>query len=270
MKVLAIQGSPHKGNTYARVERFGSVLTSLGGVDFEHVPLKDMNIQPCRGCFLCFYKGVDTCPLEDDKADLARRLDEADGVVFATPVYSMHVSYLLKTFMDRFAYNFHRPRYFGKYAVGLAVAGVTGLNETLDYIKMVSSSWGYEYLGDMRYIDTPTVMAVEGFVDVKDKTEDVTRRLHRAITTRPPRSLTMKDYMHFHMMRAAYSRMEAVAPVDYAYWKDKGWLDPGVNYFMSHVKGSVLKSLAPRFIAWVVGRSIDKKLARPGSSRPQD
>jgi multimeric flavodoxin WrbA len=266
MKVLAIQGSPHKGNTFERVERLGNILASMGGVEFEHIALKDIVIQPCRGCFLCFYRGVDACPLHDDKPELARKLDEADAVVFATPVYSMHVSYLLKIFMDRFAYNFHRPRYFGKYAVGLAVAGVSGLKETLGYLKLVAQAWGYEYLGDMGYIDTPTIMAAEGFVEVKDTTEKVARLLHHAVTTKPPRKLTLRDYMHFHMMRAAYSRMEAIVPVDYAYWRDKGWLEPGAEYFMSNVKGSVLKSMVPRLMAWIVGRSMDRKFARMGLS----
>jgi len=260
MKVLAVQGSPHKGNTFERVERFGSIITSLGDVEFEHIALKDIEILPCKGCFLCFYKGIDACPLEDDKAELARKLDEADGVVFATPVYSMHVSYLLKTFMDRFAYNFHRPRYFGKYAVGLAVAGVSGLKETLSYIKMVSTSWGYDYLGDMGYIDTPTIMEAEAFLDFKDTTDQVARRLHHAVLTKPPMRPSIKDYMYFHFMRAAYSRMKDTVPVDYAYWKEKGWLDPGTDYFTSHIKGSPLKSLIPRVLAWFAGRQMDKKL----------
>jgi multimeric flavodoxin WrbA len=261
MKVLAVQGSPHKGNTHARVERFGSLIRSLGGVEFEHIALKDIDIKPCRGCFLCFYRGVDACPLEDDKAELARKLDDADAVVFATPVYSMHVSYLLKTFFDRFAYNFHRPRYFGKYAVGMAVAGVSGIKETLAYIKLVSGAWGYEYLGGMGYIDTPTLMSSEAFVDFKDTTDKTAHLLHRAVTTKPPRKLTMQDYMQFHIMRTAYSRMRDTVPVDYTYWKEKGWLDPGVGYFTPHVKGSFFKSLVPRFVAWMAGRSMDKKLA---------
>ena len=34
MKVVAIQGSPHRGNTYDRVERLGEALSELGDVEF--------------------------------------------------------------------------------------------------------------------------------------------------------------------------------------------------------------------------------------------
>ena len=46
---------------------------------------------------------------------IARKIDEADGVIFVSPAYSMHVSYLFKRFVDRFACTFHRPCYWGKY-----------------------------------------------------------------------------------------------------------------------------------------------------------
>jgi len=44
VKVVAIQGSPHRGNTHDRVERFARALTDLGDVEFEHVALKDIDL----------------------------------------------------------------------------------------------------------------------------------------------------------------------------------------------------------------------------------
>ncbi|MBD3255313.1 MAG: hypothetical protein GF383_09485 [Candidatus Lokiarchaeota archaeon] len=41
-------------------------------------------------------KGEDKCPLKDDREIISKKLDDADGVIFATPVYSMRISYLLK------------------------------------------------------------------------------------------------------------------------------------------------------------------------------
>jgi hypothetical protein len=41
MKIPAIQGSPHKGNTFERVERFGSIVKSLGGEGSDHTQLKE-------------------------------------------------------------------------------------------------------------------------------------------------------------------------------------------------------------------------------------
>lgn len=262
MKVLALEGSPHRGNTHERVERFGRALGALGDVEFEHVALRDLHIEPCRGCFLCFEKGEDACPLRDDKAILDRKLDEADAVVFATPVYAMHVTYLLKRFVDRHAHTFHRPRYFGKYAVGMAVTGGVGLEEALKYVRMFAGAWGFEYLGDLRYIAPPVNSSLVALVSAKDRTEQMARLLQATLKARPPRRLSTSDHLHFHVMRAISRRLEDMSPVDYAYWKEKGWLEPGVRYFTAHARAGILKSLYPRLVAWIVGRSVDRRLAR--------
>jgi multimeric flavodoxin WrbA len=262
VKVVAVQGSPHKGNTYERVERFREAMAALGDVEFEHVPLCDVEIAPCRGCFMCFIRGRDACPLDDDKAEIERKLAEADGVVFASPVYSMSVSYLLKGFVDRCAYTFHRPRYFDKYAVGLAVAGGIGLKEALDYIEMFSGSWGFQYVGGLRYADPPRGTNLPRFMPEKDRTEEVARRLHHLMRTKPPRRLSRNDHLFFHAMRTVYSRMEEYSPADYAYWKGKGWLEPGVRYFTEDARAGLLKSLYPRFVAWMMGRALDKQVPR--------
>jgi NAD(P)H-dependent FMN reductase len=260
MKIVAIQGSPHRGNTYDRVERLGETLRGLGDVEFEHVALKDVRLDPCRGCFQCFSRGEDACPLDDDRAELERKMLGADAVIFATPVYSMHVSYLLKTFVDRFAYTFHRPRYFGKYAAGLAVTGAIGLKEALQYVRMFAGSWGFEYVDDLRYVDPPLNSGLPPMLAEADRTEEVARRLCERVRERAPRRLSRNDHLHFHAMRAVYSRLEAFAPVDYAYWKEKGWLEPGARYFMPDARAGFLKGLFGRLVALLMGRSIDRAL----------
>ena len=267
MRVLAIQGSPHRGNTFRRVERFGRVLEDLGGVEFEHLALKDVDLEPCRGCFLCFQRGEEKCPIRDDKQVIERKIEDADAVVFATPVYSMTVSTLLKRFVDRFAYVFHRPRYFGKYAVGLAVAGAVGLKETLRYIEMFAGSWGFEYVGSLRYVDPPVGTGFPHTAPKNDPTEETVRGLHSRLTSRPPRRVSMQDCLQFHCMRAVYSRMEPFSPTDFAYWKERGWLEAGARYFTPDARGSRIKSLVPRVVAWMIGRGFDREIARWRASK---
>jgi multimeric flavodoxin WrbA len=52
----------------------------------------------------------------------------ADGVIFATPVYVMNVSALMKTFIDHFSYIYHRPRFFDKKALLLSTILFTMLS----------------------------------------------------------------------------------------------------------------------------------------------
>jgi len=261
VKVVAIQASPHRGNTFDRVERFGEALTALGDVEFEHVALAEMKIEPCRGCFLCFMKGKDACPIHDDREAIERKIAEADAVVFATPVHSMHVSTLMKTLVDRMAYTFHRPRYFGKYSVGLAVTGGVGLKEALGYISMFAGAWGFEHVGELTYTDPPQHTTMPRFMKSPDRVEDVARRLHGLMRTKPPRRLTVNDHLAFHAMRAIYGRLDGFSPTDYAYWKERGWLEPGARYFTDHARVGFWKSLYPRAAAWIMGRQLDRSLA---------
>jgi multimeric flavodoxin WrbA len=269
MKVVAIEGSPHRGNTHARVQQFGDVLCTMGNIEFEHLPLRELEIRPCRGCFVCFLEGEESCPLNDDVATLRDKIEEADATVFATPVYSMHVSYLMKQFVDRFAYTFHRPRYFDKYAVGLAVSGGVGLKEALGYVEMFSGAWGFDYVSGLRYADPPRGSGFPRFAREKDRTREVARRVHYLLMNRPLRRLRRDDYMFFHIMRAVYNRMEPFSPTDYDYWKRMGWLEPGTRYFTPRVKTNALLSLYPRLVAWLMGRAIDRQL-RADNSRPSE
>ena len=82
-------------------QRIEETLAGFGDVQFDYVHLKDVELKPCRGCFMCFMNGNERCPVKDDKEMIAQRLEEADGVIFVSPVYSMHVSSLMKLFVDR-------------------------------------------------------------------------------------------------------------------------------------------------------------------------
>jgi hypothetical protein len=58
--------------------------------------------------------------------------------------------------------------------------------------------------------------------------------------------------------------LETFSPADYRYWKEQGWLDEGAWYFTDHARGGFLKSIYPRFVAWLMGRGIDRQIAKLG------
>jgi hypothetical protein len=64
--------------------------------------------------------------------------------------------------------------------------------------------------------------------------------------------------------------MEPYSPADYAYWKERGWLEPGASYFTDHARGAFLKSIYPRFVAWMMGRAMDRRIAKPGEHMDQE
>lgn len=103
MKVLAVMGSPKKKvNTYELTRKVEENMKQLDTVEFEYVFLKDLNLESCRGCGICFDKGEELCPLKDDRPILEEKMQEADGVIFTSSNYVFNVSSIMKNFIDRF------------------------------------------------------------------------------------------------------------------------------------------------------------------------
>jgi multimeric flavodoxin WrbA len=102
MRVLAINGSPHKGkgNTALILDPFLEGLRDAGA-EVELLYTRDLHINPCRGCFGCWTKTPGQCVQEDDMAGLLARLRQAEVWVLATPLYFDGPSGPLKNLMDR-------------------------------------------------------------------------------------------------------------------------------------------------------------------------
>ena len=100
MKVLALVGSPRKnGNTDILVDKLLDGASSEG-CSVEKAYLYDMDIRPCIDCRNC-KKGSFECATEDDMQILYPRLEEADVLVFGTPLYWYGPTAQMKLFIDR-------------------------------------------------------------------------------------------------------------------------------------------------------------------------
>jgi len=102
MKILVVNGSPHgaEGNTQILVDAFlGGAIEA--GAQAETVFLTEKNIEHCGGCFTCWFGTPGKCVHDDDMPALLEKVQAADCVVFATPLYVYTVSGLMKDFMDR-------------------------------------------------------------------------------------------------------------------------------------------------------------------------
>ena len=142
-KVTAFVGTARKKNTYNAVRQFLDNLQSLGDVEYEIVALSDYRLGTCRGCKLCFEKGEEFCPLKDDRDVLIEKMMASDGVVFASPNYSFQVSAIMKMFLDRLGFVFHRPRFFGKTFTSIVVQGIYGGSKIVKYLDFVGNGLGF-------------------------------------------------------------------------------------------------------------------------------
>jgi multimeric flavodoxin WrbA len=102
MKVLAINSSPRmdKGNTALILNPFLEGMKEAGA-EVELFYTRKLNINPCTGEFNCWLKTPGKCYQNDDMNILYPRIDAADVIVFATPVYADGVTGPMKNLMDR-------------------------------------------------------------------------------------------------------------------------------------------------------------------------
>lgn len=104
MKVLLINGSPHKnGCTYTALAEVAAVLEEEN-IQCEIVQLGSRPIQDCIACGKC--RQLDNqCVFGDDGInEILKKAQEADGFVFGTPVYYAHPSGRVLSALDRLFY----------------------------------------------------------------------------------------------------------------------------------------------------------------------
>ena len=140
MKILAISGSHRKGNSYSVLSKIQELYPSI---DYELLMLKDSNIEDCRACYVCIRRGEEKCPLKDDRDMIIEKMMESDGVIFQSPVYVNTISSLMKKFIERVSFFSHRPQFFGKPAIVMAVCGGFGADEANEYMDGIFSSFGF-------------------------------------------------------------------------------------------------------------------------------
>jgi FMN-dependent NADH-azoreductase len=139
-KVLILNGSYHEtGDIAFLIDRFAEGFReSDRDADIETVRLKDRQIEYCRGCWVCgnpenMKKPIGSCPIEDDVRILLEKSLASDVLVYATPVYEMGPTAVMKKFLERnlpvvgaigiTGFKGRRPKRKGKTGVVLLSSG---------------------------------------------------------------------------------------------------------------------------------------------------
>ncbi|MGE5582983.1 MAG: flavodoxin family protein [Bacillota bacterium] len=231
-KVTAFIGSPRKLETYQVVQEFEKDLKQYGDIDFEYVFLKDVDLQNCKGCFNCLSKGEEYCPLKDDLSLLLRKMDESDGVIFATPNYSLNVTALMKNFFDRLAFLFHRPRFFRKTSIGIVTQGVYGGKEIVKYLDQVGEWWGFKITRGF-FVTTISPRTAAEQEAVLKKTATAAAKFYQKLNTQKTKAPSLFRFFIFRMVRSMYYANPDPKSRDYRYFRDQGWLQSDYYYPVS-------------------------------------
>ena len=97
-KVLIIATSPRKGgNSEQLADAFLRGAKEAGNC-VEKVCLRENSVVFCRGCLAC--QETKRCILEDDMAEILQKMQNAEVIAFATPIYFYGMSGQMKA-LDR-------------------------------------------------------------------------------------------------------------------------------------------------------------------------
>lgn len=99
-KVLIISGSPRKGgNSDLLCDEFARGARESGN-EVEKICLHGMKVGFCNACYHCRDTG-EPCCIKDDVPRIIERMEWADVIVMASPVYFYSVDAQLKALIDR-------------------------------------------------------------------------------------------------------------------------------------------------------------------------
>jgi len=100
-RVLILAASPRiKGNSTILALRAAEGVKAEGG-EADVVAIGNLKIAPCNACDSCRTRPEAGCVIKDDMQPLYQKIKEAQGIIFATPVYWFNVSAQMKLFIDR-------------------------------------------------------------------------------------------------------------------------------------------------------------------------
>lgn len=165
--IVIVSSTPRKnGNSDVLAEEFARGAREAGHA-VEKINLRECNLHFCIGCMACAKLG--RCVLEDDINGLLPRVQNADVLVFATPIYYYEMSGQLKTFLDRMNPLFSKENRFGEVyllasaaedadsAMDGAVQGVRGWISCFDGVRLagVVRATGVEGVGDVMNTTAP-------------------------------------------------------------------------------------------------------------------
>lgn len=148
-KLLGIVCSPRKhGNSELFIKELFQQLE--GDWELELLRLPELEIRPCRACYRCLFESRQ-CVQKDDFTLALQALIECSAYVVACPTYLLGPNASLKLFLDRgLAFYGVADRLWGKPAVGVAIAGIEGLE---GYTKLAVESFVKLTMGELRGVE---------------------------------------------------------------------------------------------------------------------
>lgn len=132
MKVLLINGSPHReGNTAIALREVQKTLET-DGIETELIHIGHKDIHGCIACYKCYTTGK--CVFNDVVNEIAPKFEAADGLIVGTPVYYAAPAGTVVSFMNRLFYSTHFDKTM-KVGASVVVARRGGCSASFDVLN---------------------------------------------------------------------------------------------------------------------------------------
>ncbi|MGN0608893.1 MAG: flavodoxin family protein [Oscillospiraceae bacterium] len=225
MKIVLIHGQNHKGSSYHIGRMIADKISGENEIAEFFLP-KDLN-HFCLGCYNCI-DDESKCPFFAEKSRIMSETEQADLLIFTTPVYCMRASAPMKSFLDlTFTYwMIHKPRkcMFEKKAVIVSTAAGTGTKTAMGDIATALEYWGVPQI-----IKYGISVQATGWGNVSDKNkakiEKAAGKIAKKLSAGHKPRVGVKTKMLFGFMRMMQNNNWGASAAEKEYWQEKGWLD---------------------------------------------
>lgn len=229
MKVIAIVASARKMHTYRNTKLFLQELMKFENIETELIQLNDYNLKVCKGCKICLDKNEKACPLDDDRDILLNKIENCDGLVWASPNYSFQVSGFMKLFLDRLGFYFHRPFFFGKTATNLVAQGIYGGKSIVKYLNFISNAMGFNNVKGI-YFNTLEPISDKAQQKIENKIKVQAQKFYKQLVKKEFPKPSLFKIMLFRLSRSSMKMMLDEKFRDYQYFTEKGWFESDYYY----------------------------------------
>lgn len=226
MRILTIIGTSHNGNTRAITDLFLNEFKDEKN-EFDEIILPNDFHEICCGCANCILKGEDKCPHFSLVNPIIERMEKADLVIIATPIFVMSCSSGLKALLDHLAYIWlvHRPKesMFNKVGLIITSAGGSGVKDTVKLVKNNMFYWG---ISTIYNYGVTTMKMGSNYIDYKNKDKikkQVKSKANKIKRSLKNRKVGLKTKFFFKIF--GMTQKNGWNKTDSDYWKNKGWLD---------------------------------------------
>ena len=127
-----INGSPRINGATAKALKEMEKIFEEQKVEVEIVNVGTMSIRGCIACGSCYKTGK--CAIDDIVNELATKLESADGLVVASPVYYASANATIIAVLDRLFYSTRFPKTM-KVGAAIATARRGGITATFDQLN---------------------------------------------------------------------------------------------------------------------------------------